>query len=175
MARCCFHPTIVSFGFSIIVVLCFVEMVSGQIETYTPPPRTSDNKPIESNGIIYYLDYIPKRCQNPYVRTFPFGGIVDRPVALVKRQSPHRIGKSIEISPKGCLFIEPGCKLEFAPGEGIIVNGTLIARVIFLKIVLMKKVCLYCLIPLFLNNFVFNLFIYLIFFLAVHFHIVKNI
>lgn len=128
MARCCFHPTIVSFGFSIIVVLCFVEMVSGQIETYTPPPRTSDNKPIESNGIIYYLDYIPKRCQNPYVRTFPFGGIVDRPVALVKRQSPHRIGKSIEISPKGCLFIEPGCKLEFAPGEGIIVNGTLIAR-----------------------------------------------
>lgn len=103
-------------------------MVSGQVEKFTPPPRTPDRKPIESNGIIYYLDYIPKRCQNPYVRTFPFGGIVDRPMALLKRDNPHRIRKSIEISPKGCLFIEPGCRLEFAPGEGLIVNGTLIAR-----------------------------------------------
>ena len=132
MERWCFCLRAISFTSSFFIsYLCLVRIVYSQIETFTPPPRTSDNKPIEANGIIYYLDYIPSRCHNPYVRTFPFGGLVDRPMALMRRNSPHRIRKSIEISPKGCLFIEPGCRLEFASGEGIIVNGTLIARVNF--------------------------------------------
>lgn len=94
----------------------------------TRPPQIG-NKPIVANGIVYYLNHIPVHCQEPYVTTFPSGGIVRGKRALLERDSPHVIYGNIEIPSNACLWIEPGSVLRFGPGFGIIVNGTLIARV----------------------------------------------
>ncbi|XP_076442507.1 protein bark beetle-like [Babylonia areolata] len=94
---------------------------------FTPPPQTG-NKPIVSNGIVYYLNHIPAHCREPLVITYPSGGIVQGKRALLERDNPHVIYGNIEIPPDACLWIEPGCVLRFGPGYGIIVNGTLIAR-----------------------------------------------
>lgn len=95
---------------------------------FTRPPQVGD-KPIVANGIVYYLKHIPLHCQEPYVTTYPFGGIVHGKRALLERDNPHIIYGNIEIPSNACLWIEPGSVLRFGPGFGIIVNGTLIARV----------------------------------------------
>ena len=48
---------------------------------------------------------------------------------LMAKYNPYMIRGNIEIEPQGCLVIMPGVKMYFDPGFGIIVNGTLIARV----------------------------------------------
>lgn len=48
---------------------------------------------------------------------------------MMKKDNPHIIKGNIQIAATGCLYIEPGTVLKFAPGQGMIVNGTLIARV----------------------------------------------
>ncbi|XP_012945265.1 protein bark beetle [Aplysia californica] len=103
----------------------FVPPTSGQI---TPPPNIN-NRPTIANDRIYFLEHIPKKCQPPLITTFPGGGIIkDGSRALLKSASPHIIKGNIEIAPSGCLYIEPGSVLKFAPGVGMIINGTLIAR-----------------------------------------------
>lgn len=94
----------------------------------TPPPQVG-NKPTVANGIVYYLNHVPDHCKNPYVTKYPSGGVVQGKRALMKNDSPHRIYGNIEIPASACLYIEPGTELRFGPGYGIIVNGTLIARV----------------------------------------------
>ncbi|XP_029656084.1 protein bark beetle-like isoform X1 [Octopus sinensis] len=117
----------VCFGFLFCISISPLLRVRAR-EGITPPPRTGDNKPIVANGRVYYLDYIPRRCWTPIITKYPYGGRVDQPRALMKKDNPHKIKGSIQIAPSGCLYIEPGCRLEFAPGQGLIVNGTLIAR-----------------------------------------------
>ncbi|GFR58265.1 scavenger receptor cysteine-rich domain protein [Elysia marginata] len=93
----------------------------------TPPPRRNGG-PIVANGRVYYLDHIPKHCQPPIIDTFSNGKLVKDNRAMMKADNPHIINGNIEIAPKGCLYIEPGSALRFAPGVGMIINGTLIAR-----------------------------------------------
>nr|KAG5700697.1 hypothetical protein BaRGS_029062 [Batillaria attramentaria] len=93
----------------------------------TRPPQIGD-KPIVANGIVYYLRTVPDHCIEPYVATFPSGGLVYGKRAMMKSDNPHTIYGNIEIPPDACLYIEPGTIMRFGPGFGIIVNGTLIAR-----------------------------------------------
>lgn len=95
---------------------------------FTRPPQIGD-KPIVANGIVYYLGHIPLHCQEPYVTQYPSGGVVRGKRALLERDNPHVVYGNIEIPSNSCLWIEPGSVLRFGPGFGIIVNGTLIARV----------------------------------------------
>ncbi|CAL1535561.1 unnamed protein product [Lymnaea stagnalis] len=107
-----------------LLIVCSLSLTSGQI---TPPPQIGD-KPVISDNRIWYLNHIPQRCRPPIIDRFVGGGIIKDSRALILRDSPHIIRGNIEIAPSGCLYIEPGCVLKFAPGMGIIVNGTLIAR-----------------------------------------------
>ena len=99
----------------------------------TRPPQVGD-KPIVANGIVYYLNHIPVHCQEPYVARYPSGGIIDGKRALLERDNPHEIYGNIQIPAGACLWIEPGSVLKFGPGFGIIVNGTLIARVGYISL-----------------------------------------
>ncbi|KAL3873372.1 hypothetical protein ACJMK2_036501 [Sinanodonta woodiana] len=96
----------------------------------TPPPRGQD--PVIANGIIYNLWHIPIDCRDPEILAkaeFEGAGIViSTKKAVIRDGRPYKIKGNIEIDPKGCLYIEPGTVFHFAPGRGIMVNGTLIAR-----------------------------------------------
>lgn len=93
----------------------------------TAPPQVGD-RPIISDGIVWYLRHVPEHCRDPYVIQYPSGGTVNGKRALIQRDSPHIINGNIHIPSNSCLYIEPGSLLKFGPGFGIIVNGTLIAR-----------------------------------------------
>lgn len=115
-------------GFAVVclsVVFWMANPVSGQI---TPPPQIHDG-PVIANNRIYYLKTFPARCGPPIIDKFPGGTVIKDSRALMKKDNPHIIKGLIQIAPSGCLYIEPGAVLQFAPGQGIIVNGTLIARV----------------------------------------------
>ncbi|GAB1605409.1 protein bark beetle-like [Argonauta hians] len=105
-----------------------LSQVQARGDGFTPPPKPADNKPRVANGRVYFLDYIPRKCWEPIITKYPYGGRVTQARALMRKDNPHKIRGSIQIAPSGCLFIEPGCRLEFSPGVGLIVNGTLIAR-----------------------------------------------
>lgn len=115
---------------SVYVLLCCICAVlsTGII---TPPPPGVD--PVEANGRLYNLFYVPKNCKDPFVlvqEEFGGGGLIikDKKV-LMEKYGPYTIQGNIEIAPSGCLVIMPGVKMYFGAGYGIIVNGTLIARV----------------------------------------------
>lgn len=94
----------------------------------TPPPKES--KPVISDGRIWWLrDIVPDHCKPPIIDRFPGGKVIKDNRALLRTHNPHIIRGNIEIAKTGCLYIEPGSVLKFGPGYGIIVNGTLIARV----------------------------------------------
>lgn len=115
---------------NIFILTWIGDMVLCQI---TPPPQLHDG-PVIANNRVYYLKTFPARCGPPLIDTFPGGFVVKDSRALMRNNSPHIIRGNIEIAPTGCLYIEPGSVLKFAPGQGMIVNGTLIARVRFLVI-----------------------------------------
>lgn len=94
----------------------------------TPPPNI-DNRPVISDDRIWFLNHIPEKCRPPLITKLTGGGIIRNSLALIKRDNPHEIKGNIQIAPSGCLYIEPGAVLKFAPGVGMIINGTLIARV----------------------------------------------
>ncbi|KAH3754675.1 hypothetical protein DPMN_189356 [Dreissena polymorpha] len=104
------------------------DQVFGQI---TPPPEGL--VPVEANGLLYNLYYVPTHCKDPFVNVPKdvAGGLLvqnrERKVLMAK-YNPYMIRGNIEIEPQGCLVIMPGVKMYFDPGFGIIVNGTLIAR-----------------------------------------------
>ncbi|GFO27981.1 class a scavenger receptor srcr domain with c-type lectin domain [Plakobranchus ocellatus] len=93
----------------------------------TPPPKIND-RPVIANGRVYYLNHIPQHCQPTLIDTFSNGMLIKDNRAMMKADNPHIIKGNIEIAPSGCLYIEPGSELRFAPGMGMIINGTLIAR-----------------------------------------------
>lgn len=112
-----------------IFVYCINSVVSQGIIT-PPPPGVN---PVEANGRLYNLFYVPRICKDPWVMVqseFSGGGIVitGRKV-LMQKYGPYHVQGNIEIAPKGCLVIMPGVEMYFGVGYGIIVNGTLIARV----------------------------------------------
>lgn len=107
------------------LIFCVSVPVFGQI---TPPPKINDS-PVIANNRIYYLKTFPEKCGPPLIDTFPGGVVIKDSRAMMKKDNPHIIKGNIQIAPSGCLYIEPGAVLKFAPGQGIIVNGTLIARV----------------------------------------------
>ena len=101
-----------------------------EAQLITPPPPGRD--PVEANGRLYNLFYVPQRCTDPYIlaREELRGSIIikDRKV-LMETYGPYHVQGNIEVAPSGCLVIMPGVKMYFDPGYGIIVNGTLVARV----------------------------------------------
>ena len=101
----------------------------GQLNSIVTPPPRDGNRPVISDGIVWYLDHIAQHCRKPLVATYPGGGIIKDRRALMTINNPHIINGNVEIAPSGCLYIEPGCELRFGPGFGILVNGTLISRV----------------------------------------------
>ena len=111
------------------VLLCYVVIVPGQITD--PPPG---ERPIEAHGKLFNINYVPERCKNPSIlgQEDVGGGLVikdrDRKV-LMEKYGPYKIQGNIEIEPKACMVIMPGVVMYFDPGFGIMVNGTLIARV----------------------------------------------
>ncbi|KAK0049320.1 protein bark beetle [Biomphalaria pfeifferi] len=113
-----------SIYFYVLILFWTLTLIGGQI---TPPPPIG-GKPVISDNRIWYLNHIPERCRPPIIDRFNGGGIINDSRALIKAHNPHIIRGNIEITPRGCLYIEPGCILKFAPGMGMIVNGTLIAR-----------------------------------------------
>lgn len=111
------------------VLFCYVIFGTGQITD--PPPGLI---PIEANGKLYNLFYVPERCKNPFIlgQEDVGGGVVLKNTekrVLMEKYGPYKIQGNIEIGPKACLVIMPGVVMYFNPGFGIIVNGTLIARV----------------------------------------------
>lgn len=118
--------------FTFIFITTCIRFCSSQI--FTPPPP--GEKPVISNGIVYNLRHIPVECQQPKVLEFSdirYGMVLkpNQKRAIMKIYSPYKIHGNIEIPPSSCLYIEPGVTMYFGPGFGMIVNGTLIARVIF--------------------------------------------
>ncbi|KAL3873370.1 hypothetical protein ACJMK2_036499 [Sinanodonta woodiana] len=115
-----------------VILICLTGRVFGAIgdQRITPPPPGQD--PVIANGIIYNLWHIPLDCRDPEILAkaeFEGAGIViSTKKAVIRDGSPYKIKGNIEIDPKGCLYIEPGTVFHFAPGRGIMVNGTLIAR-----------------------------------------------
>ena len=112
-------------------LVCFLVLIPADVQgqfPITPPPRIN-NRPQIANGRVYFLDHIPKHCRPPIIDTFPNGKLIKDNRAMMKADGPHIINGNIEIAPSGCLYIEPGSILKFAPGIGMIINGTLIARV----------------------------------------------
>ena len=114
---------------TLFVGLIWINICLHEAEAQTTKPPRIGNRPVEGNGMYYYLDHIPERCQQPLITTLPGGGIIRGKYAFLKKDSPHIINGNIQIAPSGCLYIEPGTVLKFAPGVGMIINGTLIARV----------------------------------------------
>ena len=119
--------TIVAITAFLCCVLC---CVSAQIRI-TPPPPGRD--PVEANGRLYNLNYVPSQCKDPKIIALPtFGGLgqtIKEPRVFMPKYGPFLITGNIEVAPSGCLVIMPGTEMFFNPGLGIIVNGTLIARV----------------------------------------------
>ena len=119
---------IMRFLWNISLISLIISIAFSQRGIITPPPRLG-SKPVIANNIVYYLDHVPDHCRDPFITQYKSGGIVRGRKALLKRDNPHIIYGNIEIPHDSCLYIEPGCVLRFGPGFGIIVNGTLIARV----------------------------------------------
>lgn len=111
------------------ILCCEVGFSSGQITN--PPPGLI---PIEAHGKLFNLFYVPSICKDPYIlgQEDVGGGVVIRDrekKVLMEKYGPYMVQGNIEIEPKGCLVIMPGTVMYFNPGFGIMVNGTLIARV----------------------------------------------
>ena len=111
------------------IVLCGVGTWAQGNRFFTKPPNEGYPRPTIINGIIHNLYHIPEECQLPRVYNYPTGGIIVDKRALIKAENPHKIDGNIQIAPGACLYIEPGTVLQFSPGYGIRVNGTLIAWV----------------------------------------------
>ena len=98
----------------------------------TPPPP--GKIPVEANGKLYNIEYVPGVCKDPYITVkeeLEGGMIIKNKQVLMKKYGPFYMKGNIEIAPTGCLVIMPGTEIYFDPGSGMIVNGTLIARVSF--------------------------------------------
>jgi len=113
----------------VIVTVCY--FTPGEAQITDPPPGRI---PVEANGKLYNVVYLPLHCKDPYIVSAQEirGGLLlhDRTrKVLMKKYGPYHIQGNIEIDPSSCLVIMPGVKMYFDPGFGIIVNGTLIARV----------------------------------------------
>lgn len=123
--NCCRKIFVVSFLCTVIGIN--IGYVRGQWVTPPPPGRI----PVEANGRLYNIEYIPGVCKDPYVASkagFEGGAIIKNKQVLMQKYGPFHIKGNIEIAPTGCLVIMPGTELYFNPGYGMIVNGTLIAR-----------------------------------------------
>ena len=106
-----------------------VYFINGQ-QMITPPPYGVT--PVEANGRLYNIRYVPSECKDPYISAreeFEGGITIKNRQVLMKKYGPFHMKGNIEIAPTGCLVIMPGTELYFDPGYGMIVNGTLIARV----------------------------------------------
>ena len=102
--------------------------VDGQRITPPPPGRI----PVEANERLYNVEYLPSVCKDPFITVkaeFDGGTTIKNKQVLMQKYGPFHIRGNIEIAPTGCLVIMPGTELYFEPGVGMIVNGTLIARV----------------------------------------------
>ena len=117
-----------------VLFACFVGLaLSQQIITPPPPQRW----PVEANGKLYNLFYVPNKCKDPWVMSNEeFGGglVLRNKHVIMEKYGPYNVQGNIEIAPEGCLVIMPGVEMYFNPGHGIIVNGTLIARVSYFMI-----------------------------------------
>ena len=120
-----------------ILLLGCVCVVSGQPPIITPPPLGP--RPVVANGIIYNLGHLnmaPLSCNDPRVMPydeFEFGVTIKEKKGILKEGSPYKVGGNIELAAGSCLWIEPGTEFHFGPGFGMIINGTLIARVCTLR------------------------------------------
>lgn len=128
-------------SFLVIILIYFVSEVISQKFVTPPVPGI---EPIEANGRLYNLHYVPSKCKDPYLLAqSEIGGggvVIKNQKVLMEKYGPFHIQGNIEIAPSGCLVIMPGTKLYFGPGYGILVNGTLIARVSINKLFsLIKK------------------------------------
>lgn len=114
----------------ILVLTCCAYSVCSQRYITPPPPGVN---PVEANGKLYNINYVPSVCKDPDLMVkeeFSGGGIIiKKKKVLMEKYGPYEVQGNIEIAPSGCLVIMPGTKMYFGPGYGIIVNGTLIARV----------------------------------------------
>lgn len=113
----------------IFIATCFRYCTS---QIFTPPPP--GEKPVISNGVVYNLRHIPVECQEPKVlesNDIRYGMVMkpNEKRAIMKIHGPFKVHGNIEIPPTTCVYIEPGVTMYFGPGFGMIVNGTLIARV----------------------------------------------
>ena len=120
-------------NFLLIFVFFLREVYSQQL--ITPPPYS--DTPTEANGRLYNVHYLPDNCLDPWIMVqeeFGGGGIIlkSQRRVLLQKYGPYNVQGNIEVDPKSCLVIMPGTEMYFNPGYGIIVNGTLIARVSFL-------------------------------------------
>lgn len=118
--------------YCILLLTLYVGISMCQINRPTPPPPGTH--PVVSDGIVYNLWHIPVECQRPEVMhqsEFRYGTTVPtkRKKAIMRDGSPYKIHGNFALSPLSCLYIEPGTVLHFGPGYGMIINGTLIARV----------------------------------------------
>ena len=113
----------------LVIITANINDVSGQRGITPPPPG---RLPVEANGRLYNIEYVPSVCKDPFITAkaeFQGGTTIRNKQVLMKKYGPFHIGGNIEIAPSGCLVIMPGTELYFEPGMGMIVNGTLIARV----------------------------------------------
>ena len=117
------------YGVFCLTFLCVFTFVNGQL--HTPPPP--GDWPVVVNGIVYNLNWVPEVCKQPRVigaEEFKFGFVMkNQRKAIMLEHSPYKILGNIEVDPYSCIYIEPGTELQFGPGIGMIINGTLIARV----------------------------------------------
>lgn len=113
------------------VIFCAnIDFAQGQLGKVTDPPP--GRHPVEANGRLYNIPYVPGVCKDPYIvakESFEGGTTIKNRQVLMQKYGPFHIKGNIEIAPIGCLVIMPGTELYFDPGYGMIVNGTLIARV----------------------------------------------
>ena len=111
-----------------VVIITHIDDVHGQRQTPPPPGRI----PVEANGRLYNVYYLPSVCKDPFITAkaeIQGGTTIRNKQVLMKKYGPFHIKGNIEIAPTGCLVIMPGVEIYFDPGMGMIVNGTLIARV----------------------------------------------
>ncbi len=81
---------------------------------------------------IYLLSAITllsHSCVSQLYQSHFFGGAINGQRVLTQSESPFFITSDIIIDEHAKLDIEPGCELKFAPRIGILVKGTLIAKV----------------------------------------------
>jgi len=116
----------------LIGVILFTLLIPQSLcQRITPPPP--GDLPVIANGIVYNLNHVPDVCKDPRIldpEQIKFGIVIkNQRRAIMRDKSPYKVLGNIEVDPRACLFIDPGTTFHFGPGYGILVNGTLIARV----------------------------------------------